>query len=140
MVTDAQLKASLRTVLKGKVPAADVADVERIFRALARIAPNCMADSTVAGGFIETVLKENGLIGPHMVAEVAAAEKLLRGLKTQPVGVDDSLSLPEQLDRLEKYLIERALEMHRRKGDAAKALGIPQSTLSTKLKKLGLRE
>ncbi len=140
MVTEAQLKNSLKLLLKGGSLPAEADEVEKIFKALARIAPNCMVDPAVALGFISTVLKDKGQLGPKVLAEVALAEKLLRELRIQPVGFDESLKLPEQLDALEKHLIERSLELHRRKGDAAKALGIPQSTLSTKLKKFGLRE
>lgn len=140
MVTEAQLKNSLKAFLKsGDLPASEE-ESERIFKALARIAPNCMVDPAIAYGFVSVVVKEKGQLTPKTIGEIAQAEKLLRELRIQPVGFDESLSLPDQLDALEKHLIERALELHRRKGDAADALGIPQSTLSTKLKKFGLRE
>ncbi len=140
MVTEAQLKNSLKVLLRGGSLPASEDETERIFKALARIAPNCLVDPAIALGFISTVIRDKGQMTPKTVAEIAQAEKLLRELKTQPVGFDESMTLPDQLDALEKHLIERSLELHRRKGDAAKALGIPQSTLSTKLKKFGLRE
>ncbi len=138
MPSESKLKESLHAVIKNRRFSLSEEELSRRFLSLARIAPNCMADPDIAGGFMAAVLKAGGDLGPAIIADIVNAEKLLKDLKIQPLGIDDSLSLTEQLDLFEKHLIERALQQYRKKGDVAKALGIPQSTLSTKLKRYGL--
>ncbi len=114
--------------------------VQEIFHTISRIAPTCMVDPAIAKGFINWMVQNHELMTPSVVTELARAELSLRELKTVPVQVQEGLTLPEQLELTEKELIKRALNLHRRKGDAASALGIPQSTLSTKLRKFGLND
>jgi len=114
--------------------------LQDVFQTLSRIAPTCMIDPAIAKGFVNWLTHNDEVLSPAVVTELARAELALRDLKTLPVQVQDGLTLPEQLDLTEKELIKRALALHRRKGDAAQALGIPQSTLSTKLRKFGLSD
>ncbi len=140
MITNYQLQNSylqLKEMGRLSLPEPKVQDM---FHSLARIAPTCMVDPAIAKGFISWMVQNHELMTPNVVSELARAELALRELKTTPVQVQEGLSLPEQLEVTEKELIKRALTLHRRKGDAADALGIPQSTLSTKLRKFGLND
>lgn len=140
MITDHQLETSFNqmvSISKFSIPANRVQD---LFQTLSRIAPTCMVDPAIAKGFVNWLVEQHEALTPTVVTELAHAELALRDLKAQPVQVQEGLSLPEHLEMTEKELIQRALTLHRKKGDAAEALGIPQSTLSTKLRKFGLMD
>ncbi|MCW5828689.1 MAG: hypothetical protein KIT79_05180 [Deltaproteobacteria bacterium] len=140
MITDHQLETSFNqmvSISKFSIPANRVQD---LFQTLSRIAPTCMVDPSIAKGFVNWLVEQHEALTPTVVTELAHAELALRDLKAQPVQVQEGLSLPEHLEMTEKELIQRALTLHRKKGDAAEALGIPQSTLSTKLRKFGLMD
>ncbi len=140
MVNSYQLQQSysqMKELGRFSMPEARLQDV---FQTLSRIAPTCMIDPAIAKGFVNWLTHNDEVLSPAVITELARAELALRDLKTLPVQVQEGLTLPEQLDLTEKELIKRALALHRRKGDAAQALGIPQSTLSTKLRKFGLSD
>jgi len=70
-------------------------------------------------------------------AHLAPAQETAHGLETGSAQV--GLSLPQQVERLERQLIEAALHQARgRVAVAARALGVPRQTLQSKMHKLGL--
>ena len=85
--------------------------------------------------FIErlVVLTEDGLVPDDGVEAV-----LYTGATSEPGAVEEGGTLAEATDRLQRRMLQKAMEIHRNTYRAADALGISQSTLIRKAKRLGV--
>lgn len=111
------------------------------FSALSKLLPDAMAIPDVSVALTRSVilgpldtraglLKAGSELGQTKGRLILAIIRILNGKG----------SLVSHMEDIEREIIRTALNSARNKGFAAKLLGIPQSTLSTKLRRFGLKE
>ncbi|MCW5829970.1 MAG: helix-turn-helix domain-containing protein [Deltaproteobacteria bacterium] len=111
------------------------------FGTLSKLLPDAMTVPDVAVALTRSVilgpletrtglLKAGAELGELKGQLILAVIRILNGKGT----------LVSHMEEIEREVIRMALNSARSKGDAAKLLGIPQSTLSTKLRRFGLKE
>lgn len=134
----AQLEAAIRA---NGYPDDTSAILRRTFETLSKQLPAAMAIPEVAVAITSSVI----FSGPENRAELidAGAEmaqtrgRMVLSILWTLAGRKDLAAMMEDIER---EIVRMALDSTKSKGAAAKMLGCPQSTLSTKIKRFGLRE
>lgn len=122
-------------------PAEINAALRDAFGTLSKLLPDAMAVPDVALALTRSVilgpleirtglLKAGAELGELKGQLILAVIRILNGKGT----------LVSNMEDIEREVIRTALNSARNKGFAAKLLGIPQSTLSTKIRRFGLKE
>lgn len=135
-------RAELEIYIKEQDQPAEIrAALREAFGTLCKLLPDAMAVPDLALALTQSVI-----LGPlETRTSLLKAGAELGQLKGQLILaviriLNSKGTLVSNMENIEREVIRMALNSARSKGDASKLLGIPQSTLSTKLRRFGLRE